>query len=490
MTALHGTLARRLSESGDAIAVLGSGRRAPDLVYDDFAKSVAGLQSVLQTRAVKTIGILSTRRAEAYISVIAAHLMGVKFVPMNPDMPVERLEKIAQLGDVDLVLTDPTTTELAEKIGSEQLSLADCPLADVGQPLQVTPPKDPATIAYQMFTSGSTGDPKGVPVSYGNLDHYVHSVVDTLSIPESARFSQLFDLSFDLSLHDIFVALSRGGTLCPASKIDLMMPHVYLAKKQIDVWFSVPMIAGIAIQGQEDAAPTHRLQMALFCGEPLPTDYATGFSAFLEPGAPLYNLYGPTEATIAFTAARFTADCPHSSVPLGAAFGENLIAIDSESQVRPADEPGTEGELLLAGPQVFAGYTPPVSDPFVQNDGTTYYRSGDLVRVADDGALIHIGRTDSQIKLRGYRIELGDIEAAVRRAFGVTSAAAVVLGEGAGREIGLAYQADQDISDLVPLDEHLPSYMRPARWLRLGKMPVNVNGKIDRKAIRQMDWPG
>jgi D-alanine--poly(phosphoribitol) ligase subunit 1 len=493
MSDLRDRLTRQVRDHPGAVAVLGAARK-PDTTYGELAAMAAGLQAEFAARGLRSVGILSTRRLEAYAAVLAAFMGGVKFVPMNPDLPRDRLEKIAAAGGVGLILADPTTSAAAADLSLPHLDIAACvPATTTAAALTCATPA-PGAIAYQMFTSGSTGDPKGVPVSYGNLDHYVTGIVAALDIPAGGRFSQLFDLSFDLSLHDIFVGLSQGGTLCPASKIDLMMPHAYLAKKQIDVWFSVPMLAMLAAQGQGDAAVSHRLQMALFCGEPLPADYAAGFMAFLQPQAPLYNLYGPTEATIAFTAARFDPqETRFSTVPLGQPFGGNRIAVETEAGIVDAvADPAAgavTGELLLGGPQVFDGYQPDtgvvcfVSAP----DGTRYYRSGDLVRLEGD-ALIHLGRSDNQIKLRGYRIELGDIEAAVRRCFGCSATAAVVLGDGAAREIGLAYAADQPIADRGPLADHLPAYMHPGRWLRVEKMPININGKIDRKALRQMQW--
>ena len=344
-------------------------------------------------------------------------------------------------------------------------------------------------IAYQMFTSGSTGEPKGVPITYDSLAKYVAGIRSMTGRDKGGRFSQLFDLSFDLSMHDIFVALVSGGTLVPASNIDLMMPHAYIEKKTIDYWFSVPLIASVALRGLGDKQVEHKLSRAMFCGEQLPTEYATGFRTFMKPNADIYNLYGPTEATIAFTSKKFEgASSDLAVVPLGAPFGDNLIKIKTEvGEIVDAHE-GAEGELLLGGPQVFGGYVPTNSAECFVDENPRYYCSGDRGRVRH-GELLHLGRKDGQIKLRGYRIELGDIEAAFRKAFGCVAAAAVVLGEGEAREIRLAYQHDHEIEDISPLSEFLPAYMLPARILRLVNLPININGKIDRKSLRQVPWP-
>ncbi|OED49407.1 hypothetical protein AB838_06955 [Rhodobacteraceae bacterium (ex Bugula neritina AB1)] len=484
MTQLHDDIARHLSSSAPAVAL---GRKG-DLSFADLAaRAAAVLDHTADLPAGESVGILATRSWEAYATVLACFFGGRSFVPLNPELPVDRLKKIVAQGQVGLVMHDKARHETAQSL--------ECPAHDVASlapsqtPLQAQPRPDPSELVYQMFTSGSTGDPKGVPICYGNLDHYVQTLRAAVGLRGDGRYSQLFDLSFDLSMHDIFIALANGGTLVPAGQMDLLMPHAYIQKKQIDHWFSVPMLAMVAARGANGAEATHRLSSALFCGEPLPMSYASDFRQFVAQGQPIWNLYGPTEATIAFTckAVDFSYDLS-KTVPLGAPFGANRIAVETEEgEVKPLTE-GCEGELLLGGPQVFSGYRPAIAASCFTDTDPVYYRSGDLVRMAK-GEVQHLGRTDSQIKLRGYRIELGDVEAAVRRAFDMDALACVVLGEGEGRQIALAYEAAADISDVSALADHLPGYMMPQAWMRLDKMPLNVNGKIDRKALRAMDWP-
>jgi non-ribosomal peptide synthetase component F len=290
-------------------------------------------------------------------------------------------------------------------------------------------------------------------------------------------------------MHDIFVALANGGTIVPAGQMDLLMPHSYIQKKKIDYWFSVPMLAMVAARGMGDAPSTHHLTSALFCGESLPMAYARDFRQFMTEGATIWNLYGPTEATIAITAK--AVDFSHDAsgiVPLGVPFGDSMIAVENDAGNVIEIAEGVEGELLLGGPQVFDGYRPATAANCFTDTTPVYYRSGDLVRLTD-GELLHLGRTDSQIKLRGYRIELGDVETAMRRAFDLNALACVVVGDGEARQIALAYVADADITDHTTLADHLPAYMTPQLWMRLEQMPLNVNGKIDRKALRTMEWP-
>lgn len=486
MTALHRQISDRFAQFQDEPAI--GLARGKSLSYRELAQRVCAVQDLIAARKPQAIGILSTRSTEAIVSVLAAFFSGVRFVPMNPELPVARLRKIVGLSGVELVLFDGKRDDVDDIAPGICVDIS----ALTREEATLKPPAsiDPEAFAYHMFTSGSTGEPKGVPIPYRALSHYVQTLKQATGLTETGgRFSQTFDLSFDLAMHDIFVCYSAGGTLVPASNIDLMMPHSYIQKKKIDYWFSVPLLAATAVRGLDGKPADHHLRMAMFCGEQLPTDYAVGFQALLGEDGPLFNLYGPTEATIAFTAKRFDdLDAAHSVVTLGAPFGDNRIKIETESGdiVELAD--GIEGELLLGGPQVFSGYVPQNPAECFVDAPEPFYRSGDIVAVLD-GALHHRGRLDGQIKLRGYRIELGDIEAAFRTVFDCTAAAAVVLGEGDARRVAVAYEAADDIASLDGLLTALPDYMMPAVTQRLDKLPTNINGKIDRKALKNLPWP-
>lgn len=484
MTNLHAEIADRFNSDKPAVAR----GRASDMSYIELAAFAAAIADAFDALPKgDSIGILSTRRWEAYAAVLACFFAGRCFVPLNPELPKDRLANIVQQGHVGLVIHDATTADLASG-----LDVSVCDPADMGTSLRKLsdfPVPNSEAIAYHMFTSGSTGEPKGVPVSYESLAHYIETARAALGLHQAGRYSQLFDLGFDLAMHDIFVAFANGGTLVPAGKLDLLMPHSYIHKKKIDHWFSVPMLAMVAARGSIDAESKHRLKSALFCGEPLPMAYARDFRRFVAADEPIWNLYGPTEATIAFTCKR--VDFCHDEagiVPLGTPFGRNKIAVETEDRSIVEVNEGIEGELLLGGPQIFSGYSPATDTECFTATNPVYYRSGDLVRMSG-GELYHLGRTDSQIKLRGYRIELGDVEAAVRRAFDLDILASVVIGEGEGRQIALAYVADEEITATDRLNIFLPSYMIPHRWMRVHDMPLNINGKIDRNALRSMDWP-
>jgi acyl-CoA synthetase (AMP-forming)/AMP-acid ligase II len=205
----------------------------------------------------------------------------------------------------------------------------------------------------------------------------------------------------------------------------------------------------------------------------------------------MWNLYGPTEATIAFTAADVTVS-PRldGNASIGRPFGSNHTAL-LRNDMTVAEQPvvGDEGELLLGGPQVFAGYSSDAPSPFIAHGDTTYYRSGDLVRIDDEGVYFR-GRVDSQVKFRGYRIELGEIETVARRKFGRKTIAVVVAGDGAEAKLVMYHLAAEDSDgsgiDLRLLEDTLPNYMIPTVSVALDVMPTNQNGKIDRRALASL----
>lgn len=460
----------------------------------DASARIAGIAELLRTQGVGPnvrVGVLSNHRVETYLGVLAVVSVGGTFVPLNPKFPTERLRTIVDLARPVAILGDLTTVTTHADVAPS------VPFVDVASVAISTnaveawlddvaaAPTTEEDIAYVMFTSGSTGTPKGVPISYANLTAYVDGVTDLLSIPDGGRFSQFFDLSFDLSMHDIFVSTRRRGTLVAPTQVDLMMPGAYVARERIDAWFSVPLVGAQLGAGKrrDDFAGFRSM---LFCGEALPMETVAACRPWLADGGRMWNLYGPTEATIAFTAADVTdSSRTDGNASIGRPFGVNrtaMLAADGTVATDPMF--GDEGELLLGGRQVFAGYSTDAPSPFIEYDGVNWYRSGDLVRIDAEGVYFR-GRVDSQVKFRGYRIELGEIETVARRTFGLKTLAVVVSGEGAEARLVMFHLVDEatETLDLQRLATDLPSYMIPAEAVALDAMPTNQNGKIDRRAL-------
>jgi amino acid adenylation domain-containing protein len=352
------------------------------------------------------------------------------------------------------------------------------------------------SIAYLLFTSGSTGIPKGVIVAHRNVTHFVDAMVSRYGITEQDRFSQTFDMTFDLSAFDMFVAWERGACVCCPSQKTLINPGQFIQDSRLTVWFSVPSV-GVLMKrlGMLKPGQYPTLRWSLFCGEPLPVEIAEAW-AQAAPNSVVESLYGPTELTIACALYRWNphtspAECERGLVPIGYPYpGMEALLIDENGGEAAS---GQEGELLMTGPQVSLGYW---RDPektaaaFIVPPGKkqTYYRTGDRVRHATgDGPMVYLGRVDHQIKVQGHRVELGEVEALLQKEAGVEIAVAVgwpltASGSRAIEAFLVCRQVDTD-SLREKLKTKLPIYAVPRKIHVIDAWPLNANGKIDRREL-------
>lgn len=458
------------------------------------------------------VGIVAEKTIDSYAAILGAHLAGLGYVPLNPKQPAARMaDMLDQSGTRILVAAGDATRLLLEAaapglqiVGSDAAEIAelngDFTTHDFifAQPGTEIEPADmaPEALAYLLFTSGTTGRPKGVPVSFGNLDSYIASASALLGLSPDDRCSQAFNLNFDLSVHDLFVTWAAGACLYPLTAADLLAPARFLRANQLTTWFSVPAVA-MVMQRTRTLQPGvfPSLRHSLFCGEALPEATAEAW-AKAAPDSRLLNLYGPTEATIAITCHEWRPDTEtarYGLVPIGRAIGaQRTHLLDEAGQL--LDGAG-RGELALEGDQVTGCYlnapnlTAAAYVPVPGKPGARCYRTGDLVERDADGLLHYVGRLDSQVKLRGHRIELQEIDRALRESSGLDLAVAVALPtDGPVQEIvGVVASADLDTQAILDRCKgHLPDAMLPARIVALDDLPLNANGKIDRKAVAAM----
>ncbi len=424
----------------------------------------------------------------AYAGLFGALMAGGFYAPVNRDAPDEKLARI-----IDQIR--PTTVVCLPEDAPRFARLADAPQitgtpADTpGAPLWEGPPSAaaPEALAYVMFTSGSTGAPKGVMVSRGALAHYVAWARGALGLRAEDRVSQHPPLAFDISVTDIFPALSAGAALHPlTSAADRLTPARAIARDGLTSWNATPSVFSLMMQAG-DATPARlgSLTRVTFCGEPLTAEHARAVFAAC-PDAVVRNTYGPTEATVAVTEARLTpenlAELTRASVALGQALPGVTLYID------PLGDPA-EGELLIAGPQVARGYwndqakTDAAFVTLTTDDGPTrVYRTGDIVERVGD-TLFFVARRDRQVKIAGHRVELEEVAAAARAA-GWPVAAAVLV----DRALHLVVEAER----LSPADEarltaavtqRLEPYARPRALHACARLPRNANDKLDHAAI-------
>jgi amino acid adenylation domain-containing protein len=446
--------------------------------------------------------VYGSRSVEAYAGILGALWAGNGYVPLNPTFPVDRCREMLLRSGARTLVVDGERVELVPELLD---GLADPPAVIVAdpeiEPIEPIPPRlGGDAIAYLLFTSGSTGRPKGVGVAHRNVVAFLEAIRERYDFGPEDRFSQTFDLTFDLSVFDMFVAWGSGGCLCCPSPAQLMSPARFIRDAELTVWFSVPSLGAMMRKLRmlkPDSYPT--LRWSLFCGEPLPGELARAWAA-AAPASTVENLYGPTEATIACTVQRVRPELEgedevNGIVSIGAPLGATGTIVVDES-LREV-EPGEDGELLLSGPQVTPGYwqdAEKTASAFVEPPGTegVHYRTGDRVRRPARPAdpLVYLGRLDHQIKVMGHRVEIGEIEAALRDASGIDAAIAVgwpLTESGAGGIAAFLADPQADVRALrEELAERLPEYMVPRRIELLPELPLNANGKFDRKAMLAM----
>lgn len=464
--------------------------------------------------------LLAARDVTAYEGILGILASGKGYVPLNPKFPIDRSRKMLLRSGARVLIASPQSQAQLPKLlegfesqitvilpeSSDAAGLAEAMphhrfvvSHEIPEPKSSTLPMNthPDSTAYFLFTSGSTGEPKGVPISHSNACAYVRFTCDRYEVNERDRLSQEFDLTFDLSVHDMFVAWERGACVCCVPDRAVMAPAKFIRDTRLTMWFSVPSVVGFLSKMRlltPGCFPT--LRWSLFCGEPLPAAYAQQWQESA-PHSIVENLYGPTETTIAITQYRWDKvaaqnECLNGIVPIGWPFDGQQVRIVGED-LRPVPR-GESGELCLAGSQVTSGYW---NDPqrsaqqFVrlpEGGSEIWYRTGDLVKQWPDGCLHYAGRVDNQVKVRGYRVELQEIEGVLRQATGSGQVAAVPWPISNGTADGIvAFVAGVEVLDagrvLDCCRSTLPDYMVPRKIHRLEQMPLNANGKMDRKRL-------
>lgn len=465
--------------------------------------------------------VFGYRSAVAFAGVLAALMRSHGYVPLNRTFPIDRTRSMLQRSGCKAVIVDNVSAGQLD----EMLTGVDGPLLllfpdldDVSAIASRWPahavlgrkdlePRMPEIAervprdapAYLLFTSGSTGAPKGVLVAQRNVHSYLDYVAARYGLTEQDRCSQTFDMTFDLSAHDMFLTWKVGACLCCPTQKTLMNPGKFIGESRLTVWFSVPSTAVFMKRfGLLTAGKYPLLRLSLFCGEALPMEVARNW-AEAAPNSIVENIYGPTELTIACTAYRWDpaaspAECENGLVPIGEPF-DGMKAMLVDENLRPLPD-GTPGELIMTGPQLSLGYW---NDPakthasFVTPPGQveTYYRTGDRVLRPDaNRPLVYLGRMDNQVKILGHRVELGEIEAVLRQESGLDGVVAVgwpVNPSGAGGVEAFLEVEQFDVESLrTRVGQRLPVYMTPRRIHAVARFPVNSNGKYDRGALVKM----
>ncbi|MBF0270641.1 MAG: amino acid adenylation domain-containing protein [Magnetococcales bacterium] len=500
--------------------------------YGELRERVLQLASAIERfnpdPANPTVALFGYRSLTAYASILAILYAGKGYVPLNPHFPVSRNRHITDLSGVQLLILDTRCAESAQALletsaNALTILLPEHPtLPEWTQSLSrhrfvtqtelfavsphVTAPQpDGGPVAYLLFTSGSTGIPKGVMVSHANVEAFVVGMLERYQPGPQDRFSQHSDLTFDASVYDQFVCWAAGACLYPVPEASRMAPARFIQDHALTFWESVPaVITFMQRMRLLRAGAFPSLRWCVFGGERL-TREAARLWQNAAPNAVIDNSYGPTEGTICVTgylwnAAHSPEECLNGIVPIGIPYPGQSAAILVDGNLLEETE-GMQGELCLSGSQVTPGYwnnpTETQRSYFSQTDATgnsrRWYKTGDLVRWQTGVGYHYLDRVDRQLKIRGYRVELSEIEHTLRQAAQSDQVAVVgwpASGENVTCVVGFVCDSKRtDAEILETCAQRLPHYMVPRHLQRLALLPLNANGKTDLLKLAELVNP-
>lgn len=519
---LHEAVASHASQRPEATAVLDGDRQ---ITYQELELASNRLTRCLVEQGVSPgdrVCFAIPKSIDAIIAVIAILKSGAIYTPLDTSSPPARLARIVDSCEPTVILTlsehlsvleatlaeseasprsigvlDQETPELqgsSEMFGSSSVAAA----SDAQLDLDIS---DDQT-AYILFTSGSTGIPKGVPISHSNVSTFVNWANGYFGTGPDDRVSGHTSLHFDLSVYDLFGALFAGAELHLVPREALLLPNKtanFIRDSKLTQWFSVPSALNYMYRFDVIAEGDFPdLKRILWCGEVLPTPALIYLMERL-PHVSFTNLYGPTEATIAssFYTVPEVPEAPSSPISIGEACGGEFLAIlNDELNEVPQ---GETGDLYIGGDGLSTGYWKDdvkTAEAFIDAElnGRTQriYKTGDLAYKGEGGLVYFVGRSDTQIKSRGYRIELGEIETALSSIEQLVESAVVAIESDGfeGSVICCAYACGPN-GDIAPAEIRdnllrlVPDYMVPARWNKYDALPKNSSGKIDRVALKK-----
>jgi len=479
---LHSLVGNAAVTYPDRLAVAGPDGCIRYRELDRAADAMARTLADAGVRRLDRVVIWAHKTVATVIAMQAVLRLGAVYVPVDGSMPGTRVAVIvrdcgaravcapADAGTVLRALMDPGVAY----VGLALISGADGPRYSAS-----VRPDDPA---YILYTSGSSGAPKGVCISHRNALAFVGWAVEVLGLTPDDRLSNHASFGFDLSVLDLYGAFWVGASVhliraelayAPAELVELIY------REEMTCWYSVPSVLLLMMRGGllDQPAPV-RLRVVVFAGEPFAIVHVRALAGWA--GARLFNFYGPTETNVCTYHEVLPGDLHRDRpAPIGRpACGDRVWALRPDGAVAG---PGEEGELVVEGPTVMLGYWggPPRRGA---------YRTGDLVRVLPDGSFDYVGRRDHQVKVRGQRIELGEVEAVLASHPGVAHVAVVVRGEGIDSrlEAFVVYRGGRQ-PGVVALKRHsarqLPPYMIVDGIHPIDTLPLNGNGKVDRAAL-------
>ncbi|MFC5475889.1 amino acid adenylation domain-containing protein [Paraherbaspirillum soli] len=492
---LHDLIDQQAQRTPDAVAIaVAEGAMTYRELMETSDRLAAHLLQ-LGVAAGQRVGVFELRSLELVIDLLAIMKAGAAYVPLDPELPLARLEYQLENAEIAVVLSRSNLVERLAGCGVRTVAVDHAlPLLPtlITLPLAL-PAVTPDSAAYVIYTSGSTGQPKGVAVPHKGVVNRLLWMQDAYRLEADDCVLQKTPFTFDVSVWEFFWPLMTGSRLflaAPEAHRDPRYVARIIREQAITTLHFVPPMLDLFL-AEPELAGLSSLRRVVCSGEALRPETVHTFFSIFKPethNTELYNLYGPTEASIDVTAWRCRPHDAQGAIPIGYPVANTRIyLLDASGAPTPI---GVPGEMFIGGVQVALGYVnrPELSrERFLPNPFAAgiMYRTGDLARYRADGAIEFLGRLDHQVKLRGFRIELGEIESALLLHPAVTQAVVTTWDRAAGDRRLVAYVVSSAGTEELPafLAERLPEYMVPAHIVSLAALPLLLNGKIDRRAL-------
>ncbi len=465
-----------------------------DIVY------VCYLKIAKQEIKFDQIGIYCSDNIHTYASILAISLYGAAYVPLNPKFPILKNKQIVDDTNLELILYSEQGEYLNYFSEKKLIDVTKNEYAFYDNSILLNLKKTNQPLAYILFTSGSSGQPKGVPVPITCVNHYFEVILKSgiYEFNENDRFIQMYDLTFDASVRWVFIPLIVGGCvyIVPKKGIHYINMMNLLSIKSITVAMMVPSVLHY-LKSYFDEISLPALRYSFFGGEALPSDLVLSWAKCV-PNAIIENFYGPTEATMSCTRYRWdkinsNTESENGIVPIGI-LNPGMGAIVLNEFLKPVEE-NEAGELCVYGPQVINNYLNNThSDSFIKiknknGESVNCYKTGDIVRINNNNNLIFLGRKDNQVKIDGFRVELQEIENCVRNLTnGLLNVAYVNENKNGTKSIYVVIENySNETADLLnSIKSMLPAYMVPKKIISIAKIPLNQNGKVDRLTLTKI----
>ncbi|WP_181280581.1 non-ribosomal peptide synthetase [Aphanothece hegewaldii] len=491
---LHQKFEQQVKKTPNAIAVIFENQQLTYLELNHKANQLAHYLQNLGVKPDVLVGICLERSLEMIIGILGILKAGGAYVPIDPTYPIDRQSFMLKDAQISILLTHSDVVEMQNFASvPNQIICLDQDWEIISQYSNLNPLSNVKSEdeVYIIYTSGSTGKPKGVINTHQGLINRLVWMQETYQLSATDKILQKTSISFDVSVWEIFWPLREGSCLILA-KPDGQKDRSYLIQliidQQITTLHFVPSMLQIFLDDSK-IKDCQSLKRVICSGEALPIELQNRFFESLD--AELHNLYGPTEAAIDVTYWSCQREQKYLSVPIGRPIANTQIyLLDKNAKLVSI---GVTGEIHIGGDGLARGYynrpdlTAEKFIPHPFEAGKRLYKTGDLARYLSDGKIEYLGRIDYQVKMRGFRIELGEIEAVLSEYPTVKDAIVLMLGEGENQYLVAYLLTDEktlSVADLRNyLQEKLPYYMIPTDFVILEQFPLNLNGKLERKAL-------